>query len=315
MGKKTVRIQKGMSLQEYQQLYGTEQQCYQTLSALRWPKGFVCPECGYNNGCLIRTRGVYECYRCGRQTSLTAGTIFHSTKTPLATWFLCIYLMTQSKNCISIMELSRQLGVAYDTAWRMKHKLMQVMLERDSEKKLKGNIEMDDSYLGGERSGGKRGRGAQGKTPFVAAVEKNESGRPVRIKLTRLKGFRRKELERWSKHHLEPGSIVVSDGLDCFTQVTKAGCVHNVKFTGSGRRSAKHPAFKWVNTVLGNLKNAFHGTYHSFHPKHAPRYLAEFQYRFNRRFNLRAMLPRLVYVAARTSPWPERLLVLPDYSW
>lgn len=197
----------------------------------------------------------------------------------------------------------------------MKHKLMQVMLERDSSRKLKGRIEIDDSYLGGERSGYKRGRGARGKTPFVAAVEKSDDNQPVRIKLTKLKGFRRKELERWSKHHLASGSAVVSDGLACFTQVTKAGCVHEVNFTGSGRKSARHPAFKWVNTVLGNLKNALRGTYHAVRPEHAPRYLAEFQYRFNRRYDLCSIVPRLAYAAAHTSPRPERILKLAEMSW
>lgn len=109
---------------------------------------------------------------------------------------------------------------------------------------------------------------------------------------------------------MTPGSVVASDGLYCFTQVTKAGCIHKPIVTGGGRSSAIHPSFHWVNTILGNLKNAVRGTYHAVQPKHASRYLAEFQYRFNRRYDLRAMMPRLVFAAARTKPWPERILKL-----
>jgi ISXO2 transposase-like protein len=106
-----------------------------------------------------------------RQTSPIAGTIFASTKLPLRTWFRAMYHMTQSKQGISSIELGRRLGVTQTTAWTVKHKLKQVMMERDAGKRLTGRIEIDDVYLGGERRGGKRGRGAPGKTPFVAAVE------------------------------------------------------------------------------------------------------------------------------------------------
>lgn len=315
MAKNAVQFRKGLSLQVFLEMYGTTHKCSEALFKLRWPVGFVCPECGHKEYCMHKKSGSCQCNRCHRQTSLTAGTIFHSTKLPLTKWFLGMYFMTQNKNGISALELSRHLGISYNAAWRMKHKLMQVMLERDSSKKLKGHIEMDDAYLGGNRPGQKRGRGTPGKTAFVAAVEKSKDNEPVRIKLTKVKSFSMTELERWSRHHLTPGSVVVSDGLYCFTQVTKAGCIHKPIVTGGGRSSAIHPSFHWVNTILGNLKNTVRGTYHAVQPKHASRYLAEFQYRFNRRYDLRAMLPRLVFAAARTKPWPERILKLADYSW
>lgn len=315
MAKNKVQFQKGLSLKGFLERYGTEQKCREALFKLRWPDGFICPECGYDGYCECKNRKLYQCHRCHRQTSLTAGTIYHSSNLPLTTWFYCMYLMTQNKNGISSLELSRQLGVSYNTAWRMKHKIMQVMLERDSTKKLKGHIEMDDAYLGGNRPGQKRGRGTPGKAAFIAAVEKTKDNEPVRMKLTKVKTFSMSELERWSKHHLTPGSVVVSDGLYCFTQVVKAGCIHKPKVTGGGRNSAIHPSFHWVNTMLGNLKNAIRGTYHAVQPKHAARYLSEFQYRFNRRYDLGSMIPRLVFAAARTNPWPERRLVLAENSW
>ena len=314
MNKNKIQFQKGLSLIEFHNLYGTEEQCYQELFKLRWPTGFTCPKCGYGKGGWLRTRGVYQCYHCAHQASVTSGTIFHATKLPLTVWFLCMYLMTQNKNGVSALELRRQLGISYNAAWRMKQKLMQVMLERNSKRKLQGNILMDDAYLGGERSGGKRGRGASGKTPFVIALETKED-QPIYIKLNRVSSFSRKELEIWSGKCLEPGSTVVSDGCRCFSSVAQAGCSHISIRTGSGKKAVMNPIFTWLNTILGNVKNSLCGTYHSFRQKHAPRYLAEFQYRFNRRFNLGSMIPNLIYSAAHTLPRPDHFLTLSENWW
>ena len=152
---------------------------------------------------------------------------------------------------------------------------MQVMLERDFDQPLSGFVEIDDAYLGGERSGCKPGRGAAGKTPFVAAVETTVEGRPTRIKLSIVKGFRSEEIRLWSHQHLTPGSTVISDGLACFNAVFEAGCAHDKIVCGGGRASVEEPEFYWVNTVLGNLKS---------------------------------MIPRLAFVGLRTPPTAYRLL-------
>ena len=310
MARNPVQFQKGISLSEFLGHYGTEEQCFEALYRWRWPHGFQCPHCGHDRACRLTNRKLQQCHRCRRQTSVTAGTIFDSTKLALTVWFQGIYLMTQDKKGISAMKLHRHLGISYNAAWRMKHKLMQVMMERDRQRPLAGRIELDDAYLGGQRSGGKTGRGAPGKTPFVAAVETNDRGHPQRMKLTVVKGFRSVELAAWAGQHLCEGSRVLSDGLACFHAVTDAGCSHDAVVTGGGRASAQHPEFHWVNTILGNVKSALRSTYHSFRPKYAQRYLSEFEYRFNRRFHLPELIPRLAYVALRTPPMPDRLLKL-----
>lgn len=312
MARNKVQFQKGLSEAGFDELYGTEDKCRHVLFTWRWPSGFECPACGGHKHSVIKTRALYQCSGCRRQTSLIAGTIFASTKAPLRTWFRAMYHMTQSKGGISSIELGRRLGVTQTTAWKIKHKLMQVMMERDAGKRLKGRIEMDDAYLGGERSGSKRGRGAAGKTPIVAAVETTLEGKPIRIKLRRVTGFRRAEIARLAKDSFDPDSSVISDGLRCFAGVTEAGCSHQAIITGSGRKAVLTPAFKWVNTALGNIKTAMTGTYRAIRDKHVSRYLAEFEYRFNRRFDLAAMMPRLGYVAVRTPPMPYRLLKLAD---
>jgi transposase-like protein len=223
-----------------------------------------------------------------------------------------MYHLTQSKQGISSVALGRRLGVTQTTAWKIKHKLAQVMMERDATKHLSGRVELDDAYLGGERTGGKRGRGAPGKTPFVAAVETTPEGKPVRLKLRRVASFCSHSISTFAKRSLDPTCEVVSDGLACFGAVTKAGCAHEVIITGSGAAAARTPGFKWVNTALGNIKAAIVGTYRAIHQKHVPRYLAEFEYRFNRRYDLRAMLPRLLWAGVRTTPMPYRLLKLAD---
>lgn len=310
MPKNPVQFQKGLALHEFMDQYGTEEQCRDALFRLRWPNGFVCPACGNTSYCELKSRHLYQCHKCHHQSSLTAGTIFHGTRLALKKWFLAIYLLTQRKKSISALELKRELGVNYNTAWLVKHKLMQVMYERQQHKRLSGRIEMDDAYLGGERSG-KRGRGSENKLPFVAAVQTIDD-KPMAMHLRRVKGFRKMEISRYAKHSLTAGSLVVSDGLSCFQGVANAGCLHQPIIVGSGRQAAQHPAFKWVNTVLGNVKNALRGTFHAVRAKHAPRYLAEFEYRFNRRFHLPSMIERLVYVAARTPPMPYPLVTLAE---
>jgi transposase-like protein len=204
MARNMVQFQKGLSEPAFERLYGTEEQCRAVVVASRWPDGFACPACGGGEHSQVKTRGLFQCTACRRQTSPIAGTIFASTKLPLRTWFRAMYHITQTKQGISSIELGRRLGVTQTTAWKVKHKLKQVMLERDASKQLTGRVEIDDAYLGGERSGGKRGRGAAGKTPFVAAVETTPDGKPVRIK-----AGARQQL-------FEPCSVDVCQALPCF---------------------------------------------------------------------------------------------------
>src|SRR5277367_6091780 len=184
--------------------------------------------------CEVRSRGLFQCNACRRQTSPIAGMIFASTHLPLRLWFRAMYHLTQSKQGISSIELGRRLGVTQTTAWKIKHKLAQVMMERDASKRLTGRVELDDAYLGGERTGGKRGRGAPGKTPFVAAVETTPEGKPVRLKMRRVTSFCGHEISIFAKRSLDPNCAVVSDGLQCFGRVKDAGCSHQVIITGSG---------------------------------------------------------------------------------
>lgn len=212
---------------------------------------------------LLRHR-LIQCTACRHRVSLTAGTIFHATKLPLLVWFQAIYLVTQTKKGISSLELGRRLGVTQTTAWKVQQKLAQVMLDREASKPVGGpdkRVEMDDAYLGGARRGGKRGRGAAGKTPFVVVVETTIEGCPLRLKLNAVKGFRKVEIKKLSLRTLLPGTTVISDALGYFGAVSQGGCRHQPTITGSGAGAVQIPAFTWVNTMIGNIKNAIRGTY------------------------------------------------------
>ena len=303
------RAVRGLSEAALRERFGTEAACREALFAMRWREGLTCPACGHRGFCALTTRKVFQCNRCKKQLSLTAGTVFQDTKLPLTTWFVAIYHLTQSKGGISSIELGRRLGVKQGTAWLMKHKLMRAMAEREAAKpKLAGRVEVDDAYLGGERTGGKRGRGAAGKTPIVAAVETTPERKPRRLRLSVVEGFRKKEVERIAKRDFEPGSDVVSDGLSCWPAVEEAGCSHRPMVTGSGKRAAGWTPFRWVNTTLGNVETAIAGTYHHVSPKHAQSYLTSFAYRFNRRRQLDSIVERLAWAATRTAPHPYRVI-------
>jgi hypothetical protein len=314
MAMNRIQFQPGLSMPEFLNDYGTEAQCEQALEAVRWPEGFRCPRCEGVAHYVLRdgVRKVFQCQGCRHQASLIAGSVFQGTKLPLTTWFLAIYLISQAKTGLSALALRRQLGVSYPTAWLIHHKLMQVMADREDRYVLEGKVQVDDASLGGERTGGKVGRGSENKVPFVAAISLTEEDRPLRVRLTPVSGFTSEAVATWAKSNVAPGSAVFSDGLACFGAVTDAGCSHHPTVM-AGRKPRQVPEFKWINTVLGNLKTSLSGCYHSFDfQKYAARYLAAFCYRFNRRFDLRTLHQRLLVAVVTAIPRPLRSIRVAD---
>jgi transposase-like protein len=296
-----------LSLPEFLRQFGTEAQCEAALERLRWPQGFRCPHCGESRHCVLRVgaRTVFQCGACRKQTSLIAGTVFQGTKLALTVWYLALYFISQAKTGLSALALKRFLGVSYPTAWLIHHKLMQAMLEREEHYLLGGEVQVDDAYLGGELSGGTAGLGSENKVPFLAAVAVDADGHPVHAKLTPVSGFTRQAVAEWTRAHVRPGSVVVSDGLACFNGVADAGCYHQPVVVGT-RKPRDLPYFHWVNIVLGNVKTGLAGAYHAFaFGKYAERYLGAIAYRFNRRFKLDTITQRLLVAAAATGPRPE----------
>jgi ribosomal protein L37AE/L43A len=310
MAMNRVQFQRGLSLPEFVERFGSEAKCWRALEQARWPGGFCCPSCKGRAASEFVREGqrLWQCGHCRKQTSLTAGTPLANTKLALRIWFMAIYFVAQAKNGIAALELSRQLGVCYRTAWRLKHKLMAAMTERESGRLLKGLVQIDDAYLGGERSDVPNGKQWENKIPFVAAVS-TQDGRPVHARFDCVSSFCRAALSRWAGSALDPEAIVVSDGLTAFTGIAQAGIEHERHVVGRGRRAARHPPLFWVNTILSNLKTSLSGTHHAFKfKKYAARYLTAHQYRFNRRFDLAALVPRMVVALIAAKPLTEQAL-------
>ena len=312
MGINRVQFQPGLSMSEFIHRYGTEAKCYRALYKWRWPEGFRCPACAGRARSRFR-RGdaiYYQCRACRHQTTLTAGTLLEGTKLPLRTWMLAMHLLTSTKTNLAALELMRHLGVNYKTAWRLKHKVMQAMTEREDSRKLQGFVQLDDAYLGGERNGGKPGRGSENKQAFVIAVQTDEHlERPTFAVIEPVRSFDNASLNDWITRRLAPECEVYSDGLACFRRLEDAGHAHTTLDTGGGRAATEVAGARWVNVVLGNLKRAISGTYHAVkQAKYARRYLAEAAYRFNRRFRLRETLSRLATAMMRCKPCPKTRL-------
>ena len=256
-----VQFQQGMSLSEFMREYGSEERCTAALERLRWPQGFRCQV--WRVARLPRPAWrPSAAAMCRLPPSGLAHGGHDDGQLPLSTWFLAIYLISQAKTGVSALALMRQLGVSYRSAWLLHHKVMQAMAEADAIEPLRGNILLDDAYLGGEKPG-KPGRGSPNKVPFVAAVELTDDGRPKRVKMSALSGFTRQAVEQWARRNLLPGSDVCSDGLACFDAVIDAGCAHSYVVVGQ-RKPRELPIFQWVNTVIGNLKTMIGGAHKHF---------------------------------------------------
>lgn len=312
MKRSKVQFQKGFSLQDFLHQFGQEEQCQKAVFRAKWPNGWTCPQCGAKEFYKLASRQIYQCKLCHRQTSLIANTIFAATKLPLATWSLAIFFLTQSKEGMAALNLCRFLGISDRAALRMKHKLQLVMKNDDDKRKLHGLIIVDDVYNGGKRQGGKRGRGAPGKSPIIAALSRNEMGHPIHLRLSRVKAFSCDAVRAWAEQHLEPESIIISDGLGCFNTFTSDGHIHFVRTTGNSRDPERIKPFNWLNIIIGNVKNAIRGTYHGVSKKHLSRYLGEFSFRFNHRFRLELMVPALIKLATRSKPIPQHQLRLAE---
>jgi len=277
---------------EFQERYGSEAGCIEALARLRWPQGYVCTHCGERRSYQLKTRPrTFECARCGHQESVTAGTIFHRTRTPLRKWFLAAWWMARDKRGVSALLLSRELELRYETAWLMAHKLRHALTERP-ERPLAGLVEVDESYYGGRGKPESRGRGLANpnKSLLVMAVEKRPVGPGKGIKasgfvagaarLAILPAANAHELSGFVRETVRPGSRLVSDGFKGYAGLHGAYRHHPV-VQGDGKNAER--LMPIVHVLFSNVKTWLNGTYHGVSAKHLPRYAREWNYRFNRR--------------------------------
>ena len=296
-----------MTVSEFRSRFGDEVLCGEHLTAQRWPNGFVCPRCGGRSRGYMASRRVHECAGCGYQSSVTAGTIFHKTRTPLSSWFWAIYRMSQDKKGISALQLSKEIGVSYPTAWLMQHKIRKAMADRDQGYRLQGLIEVDEGYVGGAEQGeAQKGRGAKTKSVVAVAVERRAPGQqgekpiPGFAALAVVPNAAASSLHGFLHAKVQPGSQVLSDGWRGYQGLEQQGFQHTAAPL-HGDPEAAHRLFPWVHITLSNLKRFLLGTHHKVEPQHLQRYVAEFNYRLNRRTMEANLFQRLVRACLATN--------------
>lgn len=263
---------------EFEKRFGTEEACLQYLFQRRWAEGFSCPRCGGREAWTLK-RGLYLCRGCRFQVSVTAGTVFQDTRKPLRLWFRVMWYVTSQKQGISALGLQRVMGLPrYETVWIWLHKLRRAMV-RPGRDRLSGIVEVDETYIGGEKPG-KRGRGAAGKMLVVIAVE--DKGEEMgRIRLRQVRDASAVSLTPAVQESVVPGSVLRTDGWRGYASLGSAGYKHDVV-----RRKADvgENLLPLVNRVAALLKRWLEGTHQgAVRSSHLDYYLDEFTFRFNRR--------------------------------
>ena len=221
MSRNRVQHQKGLADDAFERLYPDEEACRKAWFAWRWPAGFKCPRCAGSTYCEIRGRQLLQCRQCRHQTSLIAGTVLQGPKLPMRVWFRAMHLLAQGKKGLSNIELGRRLGISTNAAWRVQHKLMQAMIERDRRYKLGASgprIEIDDAYIGGERTAEGSGRGRRGHTPLIIAVETTADKRPLYARLQVVRGFQTAKSKRYARvsRPEPPSSATAGNGFSAW---------------------------------------------------------------------------------------------------
>jgi transposase-like protein len=248
---------------------------------LRWPEGFVCPECGHRRAWELGD-GRYECPECHERTSATAGTIFDRTRTPLTVWFTACWLFATQKDGISALALKRALEIgSTQTAWAMLHRLRAVLL-RPGRERLQGEVEVDETYIGGEEPGLRGGRQKGKKVLVGVAVERREPKGFGRCRIGPILDASAETLRSFLLENVEPGAKVITDGWGSYPGATKDLYIHEPLKGASGRDASK--LLPGVHTVSSLAKRWLLGTHQgAVDEAHLAAYLDEFEFRFNRR--------------------------------
>jgi ribosomal protein L37AE/L43A/transposase-like protein len=289
------------SLEEFEARFRTDATCIEYMLKLRWPEGFRCPHCGGSNAWQTR-RSLWHCRRCGAQTAVTAGTIFHASRKPLPLWFRAMWHITSQKYGANALGLQRVLDLgSYETAWQWLHKLRRAMV-RPGRDQLSGCVQVDETYIGGRKKPGKRGRGAAGKAIVAMAVEDRGDDGIGRIRLEHIPDVSSDSLSGFVGTMVATGSAVKTDDWSGYLGLPALGY----------RRWIMTPeALVLPHLVASLLKRWLLGTYQgAVKPTHLAYYLDEFTFRFNRRTSRSRgkLFYRLVQQALLVEPIPEKKL-------
>ena len=271
------------NFEEFLDWFSTEQDCAGYLEWIRWPSGFVCPQCSSTKAWRTE-RGLWHCQECNRQTSVTVGTVFEDTRKPLRLWFHVMWLMMAQKTGLSARTLCDTYGFgSYQTAWGWLHKLRSVMI-REGRERLTGRVEIDETYVGGCREGS-RGRGAEGKSLVLVAIEGDTKKKLGRVRFRCVPAANWVSIQSFVQDYVQCGAVVVTDGFPAYNGLGDAGFKHQPHVLKSGGAVAQEQ-LEHVHLIISLLKRWLDATHQgAVSPSHLQAYLDEFSFRFNRRLS------------------------------
>lgn len=274
---------------EFDQRFSNIDACYEYLARIKWPNGFRCEECDHK-AYWLSSKHIYICRKCEHQISLTAGTIMHGTKKPITYWFKAMWWLTTRKSAVNAVNLQDLLGFgSYHTAWSWLQKLRRCTIRIDR-KKLSGRVEVDEFFIGGKKSG-KRGRGAEGKTIALVAIERDMVQDPEsmnyywqigRVRLQVALDCSADSLQTFVNLNIENGSTVVTDKLSSYRPALSQGYHHIIidPVYQKNPETGLYGTHLIASLVKRLIRGAFQGR---FEPKYLQNYLDEYVFRFNRR--------------------------------
>ena len=274
------------SVFQFNKLFSSDNACLDHLMRVRYGVKRICEGCGRSTKFnRISTRRVYGCQWCGHQISPCVGTPMERSHLPLNKWFFAIYLFTTSRHGVAAKELERQLDVSYKTAWRMAHEIRRYMAEVDGETPLKGVVEVDETYIGGKSYGGKRGRGAPGKSVVFGMLQRDGD-----IMMKVVQNVKKRTIQPFITENVKTGSTVHTDELRSYKGLNKAGYKHETVNHGDGEYVDGNSHVNAIEGFWARLKLSIRGTHVHVSGKHLKKYVKEFEYRYNRRKNPERML-------------------------
>ena len=296
-------------IRDFQRQFATDEACQDYLAAWRWPDGFACPRCRPPRGYRLVAHRRWQCAACRYQVSLTAGTILHNTKTPLTVWFWATYLTVTDKRGLSALLLQRQLGLRrYETAWMLLHKRRRAMVNTTREP-LHGDIEIDDTWVGGPQAGVRGSRQLKGRKAAIVlvAVEKRAE-RSGRTRMAGVPDFKQTTRLAFVRQHVAPGSTIYTDGLKSFTDLPAADVRHVARTQPirTALRRGVPSVVPLADRVIGNLQQWLIGTHHGVSKGQLQVYLDEFVFRHNRRRQPMAAFQTLLGLGTGRAPTPYR---------
>ena len=302
--------------QDFLKWFDEEEACRRYIRRCRWPQGFECAFCGSKAEPWTTSRGYLHCRQCGHEVSVTAGTIFERTRMPLMTWFAAMWFVTSQKDGASALGLKSVLGFgSYQTAWAWLHKLRHAMV-RPGRDRLSGRIEVDETYLGGTDTGGKRGRGSGKKDIVAIAVEIKSPKGFGRLRMRRIPDVSSESLIPFVCDVAEAGSEILTDGWGGYNPLSEHGYKHSRTVLADSSDPA-HVSMPGVHRIAALVKRWLLSTHQgSVSSKHLEYYLDEYTFRFNRRSSRsRGLLfYRLVQQAVATPPLPYKDIVARNHN-